>query len=74
MIDLADDHYELDITRARVALDWEPKHSLREALPRIVARLVHDPAAWYDENELEAPKNLAEPGPETLAARVRPAT
>ena len=39
MVDLADDHYELDISRARKLLDWEPKHSLRDALPAIVKEL-----------------------------------
>ena len=28
MVDLADDHYALDIGRARATLGWEPKHSL----------------------------------------------
>ena len=28
MIDLADDHYELDIGRARALLNWSPRHSL----------------------------------------------
>lgn len=74
MIDLADDHYELDITRARVALDWEPKRSLREALPRMVARLLEDPVSWYRANKLEPPKWLGEGVGETRAARVRPAT
>ena len=27
MIDLADDHYALDISRARTLLGWEPRHS-----------------------------------------------
>jgi nucleoside-diphosphate-sugar epimerase len=33
MIDFADDHYALDVSRARTPLGWYPKHSLREALP-----------------------------------------
>lgn len=55
MIDLADDHYELDITRARTLLGWEPKHSLRETLPKMVAALKNDPAKFYQENKLGEP-------------------
>lgn len=52
MIDRADDHYELDIRRARAVLGWEPRHRLRDALPKVVAALKADPWAWYRENEL----------------------
>lgn len=52
MIDFADDHYALDINRARTLLDWEPKHSLRESLPRIVDALRSDPEEWYRDNKL----------------------
>jgi nucleoside-diphosphate-sugar epimerase/uncharacterized membrane protein len=55
MIPLADDHYELDISRARQALDWQPRRSLRECLPAIVASLKEDPEAWYAKNELTPP-------------------
>ncbi|MCH7901857.1 MAG: NAD(P)-dependent oxidoreductase [Acidobacteria bacterium] len=58
MIDRANDHYALDITRARTLLDWEPKRSLRETLPKMVAALTADPLAWYRENELEPPTSL----------------
>lgn len=54
MIDFADDHYELDVTQARTLLDWEPKHSLRTALPVIVNALKSDPAGWYRDNKLNA--------------------
>lgn len=60
MIDRADDHYELDITRVRTVTEWEPKRRLRETLPKIVAALKADPWAWYRENELEMPAWLAE--------------
>jgi nucleoside-diphosphate-sugar epimerase len=55
MIDRADDHYELDIGRARALLGWEPKHSLRATLPRMIAALKDDPARWYRENKLGPP-------------------
>lgn len=58
MIDRANDHYALDITRARALLGWEPKRSLRETIPRIVAALKADPVAWYRENDLEPPSDL----------------
>jgi nucleoside-diphosphate-sugar epimerase len=60
MIDRANDHYALDITRARTLLGWEPKRSLRETLPKMVAALQADPLAWYRENDLEAPSGLEE--------------
>jgi nucleoside-diphosphate-sugar epimerase len=60
MIDLADDHYALDITRARNVLGWTPKHSLRETLPKMVAALKADPAGWYKENKLTPPSALKE--------------
>lgn len=39
MIELADDHYELDIDRARAALNWEPWHRLIATLPNIIQAL-----------------------------------
>jgi len=53
MIDLADDHYALDIQRARKFLEWSPRHSLREALPRMVSSLKADPDGFYRRNKLE---------------------
>ena len=55
MIDRANDHYALDITRARTLLGWEPKRSLRETIPKMIAALKADPVAWYRENDLEPP-------------------
>ncbi|CAN5859979.1 N/A [soil metagenome] len=56
MIDLADDHYELDVSRARELLGWQPRRSLRETLPAMVRTLQADPARFYAENDLgEAP-------------------
>ena len=54
MIDLADDHYALDISRARILLGWEPRHTLRETLPKMIAALKADPPGWYRENKLRA--------------------
>lgn len=69
MIDLADDHYALDITRARGLLNWEPRRSLRETLPKMIGHLKADPARWYRENKLEeTPPLLERPTPAGRAA------
>ena len=52
MIDEASSHYIVDIERARQLIGWEPQHSLRETLPRIVAALKADPQKWYEANKL----------------------
>jgi nucleoside-diphosphate-sugar epimerase len=62
MIDLADDHFALDISRARKLLGWEPKHSLRESLPKMVEALKENPAKFYLDNKLgEPPARVAKP-------------
>src|SRR5919108_2819250 len=53
MIDLADDHYALDISRARQLLGWSPRRSLRDTLPKMVTALKTDPEAFYRGNKLE---------------------
>lgn len=53
MIEMADDHYALDIRRAREWLGWEPEHRLANELETIVGRLEEDPMRWYRENGLE---------------------
>ncbi len=58
MIDLADDHYELDISRAKEVLGWQPKRSLEETLPMMIQELKADPIAWYKKNQLEIPSKL----------------
>jgi nucleoside-diphosphate-sugar epimerase/uncharacterized membrane protein len=58
MIDRANDHYALDITRAHTMLDWAPSRSLRQTLPKMVAALKADPAGWYREQGLELPEQL----------------
>lgn len=60
MIDLADDHYALDITRARTLLGWQPQHSLRDTVPKMVAALKANPLGWYKEMKLEPPAWLEE--------------
>ena len=53
MIDRADDHYELDISRAAQLLAWKPDHNLLDALPAMIANLKANPEKWYKENNLE---------------------
>ena len=53
MIDRAGEHYELDISRAKQYLDWEPKHRLMETLPKMIENLKEDPEAWYRKNKLD---------------------
>jgi len=60
MIDLATDNFELDITRARKILGWEPKRSLRDILPKMIPSLKADPLAWYRENDIKPPLWLCE--------------
>lgn len=38
MVDIADDHYELDLSRARELLDWSPRHGSSAAMPCRAAR------------------------------------
>lgn len=58
MIPRAEDHYALDISRARDVLGWQPRHRLRDVLPRMLARLKGDPLRWYRENKLEPPEEV----------------
>jgi nucleoside-diphosphate-sugar epimerase len=58
MIDLADDHYELDLSRALEMLAWEPRHRLLDTLPRMVEALQADPAAWYRRHGLAIPSDM----------------
>lgn len=56
MIDLADDHYDLDISKAKRYLDWEPQHHLEQTLPLMIQDLKNDPEAWYKKNGLKQEK------------------
>lgn len=52
MIDLADDHYELDISKAKEVLGWTPIRSLEKTLPIMIDALKRDPIGWYKTNGL----------------------
>lgn len=60
MVRMADDHYALDISRARNLLNWEPRHRIKATLPKIVAALKRDPNGWYEKNGLTPPLTLLE--------------
>ncbi len=53
MIDLADDHFEMDSSKATKLLGWNPKHGLRDTLPKMIASLKDDPEAFYKGNKLK---------------------
>lgn len=58
MIPLADDHYELDLSKAKKVLGWEPKHHLRDDLGKILQNLKKRPKAWYKANGLNPSRHL----------------
>lgn len=58
MIDRADDHYELDISKAKEKINWEPRHDLMEGLEDMIRNLKENPEKWYKENNLEIPKAI----------------
>ncbi len=67
MVELADDHYALDTSRASELLGWTPRHSFRETLPALVESLERDPHGWYRKNGVLPPPWLeaaTEPGAE----------
>lgn len=59
MVDISDDHYEVDTARAHSLLDWTPQHSLHKTLPSMIADLKRDPVAWYRTNKLNSAKVAA---------------
>src|SRR5690606_35290953 len=63
MVENSDDHYEIDISRARRLLDWQPRHSLTGTLPEMIRRLQADPTDWYAMNRLD-PSVVAASAPE----------
>lgn len=58
MIDLAADHYALDITRAKQLLDWQPAHFIGDKLATLVKNLKQDPVGWYKNNGITPPDSL----------------
>ena len=55
MVEMAQDHYALNISRAEKLLDWRPRHDVRRTLPKIVEALKRDPIAWYKAHKMTPP-------------------
>ena len=55
MIEMASDHYALDVSRARELLGWRPRHDLREELDALITSLERDPLGWYERNGITPP-------------------
>ncbi|NDV90074.1 NAD-dependent epimerase/dehydratase family protein [Alteromonas sp. 345S023] len=55
MIDLASQHYHLDISRAKAQLDWQPKHRIYDKLKTLTSNLKSDPSTWYKKNGITRP-------------------
>ncbi len=60
MIDLADDNYEFSMQHAKDVLGFSCKRKLRDALPKMVAQMKADPAAWYLRHGIPLPKHIAD--------------
>lgn len=58
MIDLADNNWTLDISRAKKYLGWQPKHRVYDELKTMIDFLKKDPLKFYEINMLKAPKWL----------------
>lgn len=58
MIDLADQNYPICIDKARRLLGWEPRHTLRQTLPTMIARMLDNPRRWYEMNKLPLPEQM----------------
>jgi hypothetical protein len=58
MVDLADAHYPVDVSRAKARLGWSPRHRLSQTLPTMIAKLKENPRAWYEKNQLPLPEEL----------------
>jgi nucleoside-diphosphate-sugar epimerase len=61
MIDLADQNYPVSPERAQRILGWQPRHRLRDTLPKIIHRLRDNPAKWYEVNGIPVPASVGRP-------------
>ena len=60
MIDMAEDHYALDISLAQTQLGWQPQHRIETVLEAIVDNLKADPIGFYKANALVPPAWMTE--------------
>ncbi|HEY7772519.1 MAG TPA: vitamin K epoxide reductase family protein [Marinagarivorans sp.] len=55
MIDMASDHYELNIDHVKNTLGWQPQHRIQTELPKMIDNLKADPEQWYERNGIHSP-------------------
>lgn len=55
MIPHADEHFDVDISKARRVFGWEPREHLRRKLPVIARNLRNHPKKWYAVNKMDEP-------------------
>ncbi|SDG02638.1 NAD-dependent epimerase/dehydratase family protein [Sulfitobacter delicatus] len=55
MIDMASDHFALNISKARDLLGWSPQERINDKLPVLVSALKRDPLGWYRANGITPP-------------------
>lgn len=55
MIDLASQHYALDIGYAEKTLGWRPQKRLAEVLPQMIKTFLQDPQRWYKAHKIHEP-------------------
>lgn len=58
MIELASDHYDLDIRKAKAQLGWAPKHKIYYGLEALTENLKKDPFSWYKRNGITPPDRV----------------
>lgn len=58
-IDLVDKNYQAGVERTKRRLGWQPQHSLRDTLSKIIGVLKENPHRWYETNHLPLPGDEA---------------
>lgn len=53
MVDICDDHYELDISLAKSLIQWEPKNDIYETMPKIIEGLKKYPKKWFKRHHIK---------------------
>jgi nucleoside-diphosphate-sugar epimerase/uncharacterized membrane protein len=55
MVEHADEHFAVDMSKLKKAIDWTPKRSLRGTLPVMIQKLKENPDKWYEINKIKMP-------------------
>jgi UDP-glucose 4-epimerase len=63
MIKLADEHYELDISKAKKIFSWSPKRKLENLIGKMCSDVLENPVSWYKENGLKMSKKIKKQNP-----------